>query len=274
MRLLFLGDIVGRSGRTAVIAELPKLRDRYKLDFVIANGENAAGGFGITESIYQEFIDAGVDVVTTGNHVWDQREALVFIERYDRLLRPVNYPEGTPGRGCGLFPAGNGQNVLVINAMGQVFMADLDSPFIACDREVGACPLKESADVIFIDFHGEATSEKQAFAHYFDGRVSCVVGTHTHTPTADDHILPNGTGYISDVGMCGNYDSVLGMEKEESIHRFLTRVPRGRFQAAAGEATLCGLAVEIDDETGLTKTLKGLRLGGLLSPSEPLFWVD
>lgn len=274
MRLLFLGDIVGRSGRTAVTSELPKLRERYRLDFVVANGENAAGGFGITESIFLELIDAGVDAVTTGNHVWDQREALVFIERYDRLLRPLNFPEGTPGRGCGLFKAANGKEVLVINAMGQVFMSDLESPFTSCDREVSACRLKETADAILIDFHAEATSEKQAFANYFDGRVSCVVGTHTHTPTADDRILPEGTGYMSDVGMCGCYDSVLGMEKEESIHRFLTRIPSGRFQAAKGDPTICGVAVEIDDETGLTKALKALRLGGLLSPSEPLFWVD
>lgn len=274
MRLLFLGDIVGRSGRQAVVNEVPRLREKYRLDFVVANGENAAGGFGITESIFLELMDAGIDAVTTGNHVWDQREALVFIERYERLLRPLNFPEGTPGKGAGLFRAANGMDVLVINAMGQVFMSDLESPFVACEREIEACRLKETADLILIDFHAEATSEKQAFAYNFDGRVSCVVGTHTHTPTADERILPNGTGYISDVGMCGNYDSILGMEKQESINRFLTRIPAGRFQAAKGEPTICGLAVEIDDGTGLTKAIKALRLGGLLSPSEPHFWVD
>src|SRR5262245_18712888 len=215
MRILFLGDVVGRSGRTAVIEALPALRERYGADFAVVNGENAAGGFGITEQILTELFDAGADVVTTGNHVWDQREALIFIERHDRLLRPINFPANTPGRGVGHFKAANGADVLVVNAQGRVFMSDLDDPFRAVERELDACGLKQGADAILIDFHAEATSEKQAIGYFVDGRASAVVGTHTHVPTADEQILPHGTAYISDIGMCGDYDSVLGMEKEE-----------------------------------------------------------
>ncbi len=273
MRLLFLGDVVGRAGREIVVEELPGLKERYQLDFIIINGENSAGGFGITEKIFHELCDAGADVVTTGNHIWDQREALVFIERENRLLRPINFPEGTPGKGCGLFQANNGAQVLVMNAMGRVFMQDLECPFHAVDKELDVAGLKSLADVIFIDFHAEATSEKQAFAHYFDGRVSCVVGTHTHAPTADERILPGGTGYISDVGMCGDYDSVLGMEKQEPIQRFTTCIPSGRFQPALGDATVCGLALDVDDATGLARNIAPVRLGGCLKPTEPHFWV-
>ena len=206
MRLLFLGDVVGRSGRNAVIEVLPHLRARYKLDFVAVNGENAAGGFGITEPILEELLGAGADVVTLGNHAFDQREALVFIERQDRLLRPINYPPGTPGKGAGFYKAANGADVLVINAMGLVYMPELGDPFRAAEAQVEACPLKKGADAIVIDFHAEATSEKQAFGYYLDGRVSCVVGTHTHSPTADERILPRGTAFVCDIGMCGDYE--------------------------------------------------------------------
>ena len=274
MRLLFLGDVVGRSGRKAVCDELPKLRARYRLDFVVVNGENAAGGFGITEPILQELLDAGADVVTLGNHAFDQREALVFIERYERLLRPLNYPTGTPGRGSGLFKAGNGADVLVITGMGRVFMTELDCPFRAIEAEISACGLKQGADAIVIDFHAEATSEKQALAHFVDGRASAVIGTHTHAPTADERVLADGTAFMSDVGMCGDYNSVLGMEVEEPINRFLTRIPRARFEPASGPATICGLAIETDDATGLARHAKALRLGGALTPTEPLFWVE
>lgn len=272
MRLLFIGDVVGRSGRTVVQEELPGLRERTRADFVILNGENAAGGFGITEEIFLAFLDAGVDVVTSGNHVWDQREALVFIERQDRFLRPLNFPPGTPGRGVGLFKAANGSQVLVLNPMGRVFMAELDCPFRAVEKELNACPLKEAADAIVIDFHAEATSEKQAMGHFADGRASLVVGTHTHVPTADDQILSGGTAYISDVGMSGNYDSVLGMEKEEPVSRFMTRIPEKRFEAAKGEATMCGVAVDIDDDTGLARKIAPIRIGGRLRPAMPEFW--
>ena len=274
MRLIFLGDVVGRTGREAVIEALPRLKDRYQVDFIIVNGENSAGGFGITEKIFHELIDAGADVITTGNHIWDQREALVFIEREDKLLRPINYPAGTPGKGSGLFQARNGMNVLVMNAMGRVFMQSLNCPFASVDRELEVASLKTTADVIFIDFHAEATSEKQAFGHYFDGRVSCIVGTHTHAPTSDERILPGGTGYVSDVGMCGDYDSVLGMEKQEPIQRFTSCIPSGRFQPSAGTATVCGMAFEIDDQTGLTTMIEPIRLGGCLKPTEPHFWVN
>jgi len=274
MRVLFVGDVVGRAGRKVVTDELPGLRERYRLDFVVLNGENAAGGFGITETICQEFLDAGVDVVTSGNHIWDQREALVFIERQERLLRPLNFQGDAPGRGSGLFKAANGADILVVNVMGRVFMGELDCPFQAIERELAGNDLKSAADAVIIDFHAEATSEKQAFARYVDGRASCVIGTHTHVPTADDQILPLGTGYISDAGMCGDYDSVLGMRTKEPLARFLTKVPSGRFETAAGEGTLAGVAIEIDDKTGLANAMSPLRLGGKLRPIAPEFWSE
>lgn len=274
MRLLFIGDVVGRPGRTVVQDELPGLRERTKADLVILNGENAAGGFGITEEIFQQFLDAGADVVTTGNHVWDKREALVFIERQERMLRPMNFPPGTPGRGAGLFRAANGADVLVMNPMGRVFMATLDCPFRAVEKELEACPLKEGADAIVIDFHAEATSEKQAMGHFVDGRATFVVGTHTHVPTADEQILSGGTAYMSDAGMSGNYDSVLGMKKEEPLTRFLTGISEKRFESESGEGTLCGAAVDIDDETGLARHISPIRVGGRLRPAEPEFLSD
>src|SRR5215472_7571835 len=209
MRLLFVGDVVGRSGRAIVVERLPRLVADWKLDVVVVNGENAAGGFGITEPIYQDLIDSGADAITLGNHAWDQREALVFIERAPRLVRPVNYPPGTPGRGAALVETKSGSRVLVVNALGRIFMDPLDDPFAAVERELAACPLKQMADAIIIDIHGEATSEKQAMGHFCDGRASLVVGTHTHVPTADHQILPRGTAFISDVGMTGDYDSVI-----------------------------------------------------------------
>jgi metallophosphoesterase (TIGR00282 family) len=272
MRLLFLGDVVGRSGRNAVVEQLPKLIERWKLDFVVVNGENAAGGFGITEEIFQALIDAGADAVTTGNHAFDQKDTLVFADRQDRFIRPVNYPAGTPGRGSGLYTARNGGRVLVVNVMGQVFMDPLEDPFVAIEKELAACPLGVEADAILIDLHAEATSEKQAFGHFVDGRASLVVGTHTHAPTADHRILAHGTAYQSDTGMCGDYDSVVGMDKEEPMQRFLKKIKTGRYTAALGPATLCGLAVETDDDTGLAKAVSPVRLGGLLSEVVPEFW--
>jgi len=274
MRLLFLGDVVGRSGRQAVIEQLPALRARYRLDFVAVNGENAAGGYGITEAIVEDLLGAGADVITLGNHAFDQREALVFIERQERLLRPVNYPPGTPGRGAGIYKAANGADVLVVNAMGLIFMPELACPFRALDAELEACPLKAGADAIVIDFHAEATSEKQAMGYHLDGRASCVIGTHTHAPTADERVLPRGTAFVSDIGMCGDYESVLGMDPGEPLNRFLTKIPRSRFEPALGPATISGLAVDIDDSTGLARRVAGLRLGGVLTPTEPLFWVE
>jgi metallophosphoesterase (TIGR00282 family) len=274
VRLLFLGDLVGRSGRVAVIERLPGLIADNRLDFVVVNGENAAGGFGITEEILRQVLGAGADVVTTGNHVFDQREALVFAARQERFLRPANFPAGTPGRGAGLYMARNGANVLVVNAMGRVFMEALDDPFAAIDREIAACPLGEQADAIVIDFHAEATSEKQALAHHLDGRVTLLIGTHTHVPTSDYRVMPGGTAYQSDVGMCGDYHSVIGMNYEEPLRRFLEKVPGERFSPAVGPATISGLAVEVDDATGLATAVAPLRLGGVLSETVPRFWVD
>jgi metallophosphoesterase (TIGR00282 family) len=272
MRILFIGDIVGRSGRAIVLERLPRVLRDWRLDCVVVNGENAAGGFGITEAIYQELVDAGVDAVTLGNHAWDQKEALVFIERAPRLIRPINYPPGTPGRGAALIETRSGAHVLVINAMGRTFMEPLDDPFAAIERELAAHPLAAAADAIIIDLHAEATSEKQAMGHFCDGRVSLVVGTHTHVPTADHQILPSGTGFISDVGMTGDYDSVIGMAKEEPLHRFLHRISTSRFEPALGAATLCAVAVETDDATGLAQRIAAVRLGGRLEEARPAFW--
>ncbi len=220
MRILFIGDIVGRSGRTIVNERLPGLVADWKLDLVVINGENAAGGFGITEGIYQELLDAGADAITLGNHAWDQREALVFIERAPRLVRPINYPPGTPGRGAAMVEAKNGAHVLVINAMGRIFMDPLDDPFAAIERELSACALKSGADAIIIDMHCEATSEKQSMGYFVDGRASLVVGTHTHVQTADHRILAGGTAFVSDVGMTGDYDSVIGMAQGRADQSF------------------------------------------------------
>lgn len=273
MRILFIGDVVGRSGRAIVADKLPGLIADWKLDLVLLNGENAAGGFGITEAIFNEFLDAGVDAVTLGNHAWDQREALVFIERAPKLVRPINFPKGTPGKGAAMIEAKNGARVLVINAMGRIFMDPLDDPFTMIDNELNVCPLKTGADAIVIDFHCEATSEKQSMGHFVDGRASLVVGTHTHAPTADHQILAGGTAFISDIGMTGDYDSVIGMQKHEPLGRFLRRIPSERFEPAAGPATLCGIAVEIDDRTGLAAKIGAVRLGARLEQAEPRFWA-
>jgi metallophosphoesterase (TIGR00282 family) len=272
MRILFIGDIVGRSGRAIVYDRLPGLIADWKLDLVLINGENAAGGFGITEAIYNELIDAGADAVTLGNHAWDQREALVFIERAPRLIRPANYPAGTPGRGAALIDTKNGKRALVINALGRIFMDALDDPFAVVDRELNACPLRQGADAIVIDMHCEATSEKQAMGYFCDGRASLVVGTHTHAPTADHRLLPGGTAFVTDVGMTGDFDSVIGMNKDEPLNRFLHKIPSAKFEAATGAATLCAIAVETDDVTGLAAKVGAVRLGGVLEEARPGFW--
>ena len=272
MRILFVGDVVGRTGRAIVADRLPRLVRDWKLDFVAVNGENAAGGFGITESIYQSLLDAGAHAITLGNHAWDQKEALVFIERAPRLIRPLNYPPGTPGRGAAVIEARNGARVLVVNAMGRIFMDPLDDPFTAVERELEACPLKTAADAIIVDIHCEATSEKQSMGHFLDGRASLVVGTHTHAPTADHQVLPGGTAFISDVGMTGDYDSVIGMQKQEPLGRFLRRIATAKFEPANGPATLCAVAVETDDATGLATRIGAVRLGGRLEEARPAFW--
>jgi 2',3'-cyclic-nucleotide 2'-phosphodiesterase len=272
IRLLFIGDIVGRSGRDILLEQAPLLRSRWELDFVIVNGENAAGGFGLTEAIFEEFLAAGVDAVTLGNHAFDQREALVFIERQPRLIRPANYPPGAPGRGAAVVESAKGARLLVVNMLGRLFMDPLDDPFAAGKRELGACPLGQGCDASIVDFHAEATSEKAAFAYFADGRTSLVVGTHTHVPTADHRILPGGTGFVADVGMTGDYDSVIGMEKDQPLRRFTSKLPSARFEPALGPATLCAVAAEFGPD-GLTKAIAPVRIGGILSPAAPDFWT-
>lgn len=269
MRILFCGDVVGRSGREVVVEQLPRLRRELALDFVVVNGENAAGGFGITEKICAELYAAGADVITTGNHVWDQKETIAFIGGDPRLLRPVNYPQGTPGRGVGVFAAPRGRKVMVINPMGRLFMDPLDDPFQAVERELASQRLGATVDAIIVDVHAEATSEKMAMGHHLDGRVSLVVGTHTHVPTADAQILPKGTAYQTDAGMCGDYDSVIGMEKAVPIARFTRKLPTERLAAASGPATLCAVFVETDDRTGLARQISPVRIGGRLAPQWP-----
>jgi metallophosphoesterase (TIGR00282 family) len=268
MRLLFIGDVVGRSGRAAVVQQTPLLRSRWKLDFVIVNGENAAGGFGLTESIFEEFLAAGVDAVTLGNHAFDQREALVFIERQPRLIRPANYPLGTPGRGAAIVESAKGERVFIVNILGRIFMEALDDPFAALERELAA---GHGCNAVVVDIHAEATSEKWALGHFADGRASLVVGTHTHVPSADHRILAGGTGFVTDVGMTGDYDSVIGMDKEEPLRRFTRRIPSGRFEPALGPATLCAVAAELDEE-GRTTAIAPVRIGGLLNAATPTFW--
>lgn len=271
MRIAFFGDVMGKTGRRAVSELLPELRKSLALDFVGVNAENAAGGFGITERTANELFEAGADVLTLGNHAWDQPEALSYIEREPRLLRPANYPPGTaPGRGAGVFPAENGAMVFVMNAMGRLFMDPLDDPFVAVERELAAAPLGQVCDASIIDFHGEATSEKNAMGYFCDGRVSLVVGTHTHVPTADQRILPQGTAYITDLGMTGDYESIIGMDKEEPMRRFMTRMRSARFSPAEGEATLCGVIIETDNRTGLATSIQPVRIGGVLGQAVPV----
>jgi metallophosphoesterase (TIGR00282 family) len=272
LRILFVGDVVGRSGRDAIMEHLPKAIADWKIDLTVVNGENSAGGFGITEAIYNDFIDAGADAVTLGNHSWNQKEALVFIERAPRLVRPINYMPGTPGRGAALVDTRTGKRALVINALGRLFMEPVDDPFAMIDRELEACPLRQAVDAIVVDFHCEATSEKQGAGHFCDGRASLVVGTHTHIPTSDHQILPGGTAYMTDAGMTGDYDSVIGMKKEEPLRRFTTGIPSARFEPAEGVATMSGIAVETDDATGLAIKVAPVRIGGRLEPAVPSFW--
>jgi len=271
MRLAFFGDVVGRSGREALGDHLPMLRRRLGLEFVVVNAENAAAGFGITENTARHLFDAGADCLTLGNHAWDQKEALTYIVREPRLIRPLNYPALTyaPGRGAELFETSGGRRILVVNLLGRVHMESLDDPFSAVDRELEACPLGAVADAIIIDMHAEATSEKMAMGHFCDGRASLVVGTHTHVPTADCQILNGGTAYQTDAGACADYDSVIGNQKEEPLRRFTTRISGGRFKPAEGPATVCGVYLETDDATGLARRIEPIRVGGRLSQVIP-----
>jgi metallophosphoesterase (TIGR00282 family) len=270
MNVLFCGDVMGRSGRDAVIHNIPELRKKLSLDFVFINGENAAHGFGITDKICKDFYSAGVDCITTGNHIWDQREIIGYIDSDPRLLRPLNYPKGTPGRGIGLYTTRTGKKIAVVNVMTRLFMDALDDPFAAVEAALTQNRLGGSVHAILIDVHGVATSEKQALGHLADGRASLVVGSHSHVPTADAQIFPKGTGYQTDAGMCGDYDSVIGMRKDVAMARFIRKMPGERLTPAEGEATLCAIYAEIDDATGTCRRVAPLRLGGRLSQAWPV----
>ncbi len=272
MRLAFFGDVVGRAGRAAVSEHLPKLKADLKLDFVIVNGENAAGGFGITASTAQDLFDAGADCITLGNHSWDQAEALVYIERETRLLRPFNYPQSLniPGRGAQLFTTPKGQRVFVIQIHGSAFMESLDDPIQGVQRALEEAPLRQVADAVIVEMHAEATAEKYIMGHYCDGRATAVVGAHTHVPTADAQILPGGTAYLTDAGMCGDYDSVIGMKKGPLVQRAATRLPVERKAPAEGPATMCGVYIESDDTTGLATRVEMIRVGGRLKQAIPV----
>lgn len=257
MKVLFIGDIVGKIGRITTKALLPTIVNRYKIDIVIANGENAAGGFGITDKVVSEILSYGVHIITTGNHVWDKKEFIPQISKIDRVLRPLNYPQGVPGYGSIIYTLNNGSKVAVVNISGRVFMTNIDCPFRTGKEEVER--LADSTKVIIIDFHAEATSEKIAFGYFIDGKVSAVIGTHTHVQTADERILPGGTAYITDVGMTGPYDSIIGIKKEQIIDRFLTNMPM-RFEVAKGEGIFSAVVIEIEEDTGKANAIQRLQL--------------
>lgn len=269
MRILFLGDIVGRSGRDAFVERVPELRARLALDLVVVNGENASHGFGLAPDMARAFLAAGADVITLGNHAWDRREIIPYLEEERRVIRPINFPPGTPGHGAVVVEVPGNRRALVINVMGRLFMDPLDDPFRAIQVELAKHRLGQTIQAAILDVHGEATSEKQAFGHSFDGMVSLVIGTHTHVPTADHQILPGGTAYQTDAGMCGDFDSVIGMQKGGATLRFWRKMPGERLAPAEGEATLCGLFVETDDATGLATRVAPLRQGGRLSQTLP-----
>lgn len=269
MRILFLGDIVGRSGRDALTQRLPGLRAQLELDLVVVNGENASHGFGLAPEMARAFFGAGADVITLGNHAWDRREIIPYLAEEKRVLRPANFPPGTPGAGAVVVEVSGGRKALVMNVMGRLFMDSLDDPFRAVQLELQRHTLGRSIQAAIIDVHAEASSEKQAFGHSFDGMASLIIGTHTHVPTADHQILPGGTAYQTDAGMCGDYDSVIGMQKGGAAMRFWRKMPGEKLAPAEGEATLCGLYVETDDGTGLATRVAALRVGGRLSQAIP-----
>ena len=271
MKILFLGDVVGRAGRTAIIEQLGNLREAWKLDFVVVNGENASNGMGLTAAHARVLLDAGADVLTLGDHAFDQKDMIQYCESEPRIIRPLNFSKAAPGKGAKVFEATRGRKVLVAQVLGQVFMKrPFDDPFSALDATLRAHPMGGNVNASLIDIHCEATSEKMAVGHYCDGRASIVVGTHTHVPTADAMILPAGTAYQTDAGMCGDYNSVIGMDKVEPLRRFITGMPKARFEPAKGEATLSGLYVETDDRTGKATRVEQVRQGGRLSQQGPV----
>jgi len=257
VKLLFIGDIIGKPGRQAVSRELHRLVDRYMVDLVIANGENAAGGFGITEETANDLYKCGIDVLTSGNHIWDKKESVAFVNREEKLLRPANYPEGAPGRGSGLFTTAGGSKVAVLNLEGRVFMNNLDCPFRTADREIGR--LRSETPIILVDFHAEATSEKTSLGWYLDGRVSALIGTHTHIQTADERILPGGTAYLTDAGMTGSIDSVIGVRKEEAITKFLSQLPK-KFEVAKNNLRLNAVVISVDEGSGKAVSVERINI--------------
>jgi hypothetical protein len=257
MKILFIGDIIGKPGRRAVKEVLTSLISSREIDLVIANCENAAAGFGITRDIVEELYDAHIDILTSGNHIWDKKEVLGFIEDYETLLRPANYPATVPGKGSVLMPTAAGDYVGVLNLAGRIFMAPIDCPFVAAKKEIAR--LKTKTNVIIVDIHAEATSEKKALGWYLDGEVSAVLGTHTHVQTADNEVLPGGTAYISDVGMTGPFDSVIGIKKETIIERFLTQIPN-KFDVAKNDVRLQGVLMDIDAQSGRASAIERISV--------------
>ncbi len=268
MRLLFIGDIMGRAGREALETYLPQVRQKLSPDVVIVNGENAAHGRGITEKICNEFYAQDVDCITTGNHIWSQREIISYITRDDKLIRPANYPRNTPGNGFYMIEKA-GRQVLVVNIMTRLFMDPLDDPFQTMEDILQTYKMGQNCDAIFVDLHGEATSEKMSFAHHFNGKISAVIGTHTHIPTADAHVLSKGTAYMSDAGMSGDYDSIIGVKKETAIDRFRKKVPNGHHVPASENKMLCGALVVLSDNTGRAKSIEPVRIGDVLPEAMP-----
>ncbi|PTX51145.1 MULTISPECIES: TIGR00282 family metallophosphoesterase [Gemmobacter] len=270
MKILFLGDVMGRAGRAAIVERLPGLRAEWGLDFVVVNGENASSGMGLTAEHAKALLAAGADCLTLGDHAFDQKDMLPFIEQENRILRPINFAKLAPGKGARLFSDARGRKVLVAQVLGQVFMKrPFDDPFSAIDTVLKAHPLGGLAQAIVVDVHCEATSEKMAMGHWCDGRASLVVGTHTHVPTGDAQILSGGTAYLTDAGMCGDYNSVIGMEKLEPMRRFVTGMPKDRFSPANGPATLSGVLVETDDRSGKALSVRMIRIGGRLQETRP-----
>jgi len=265
MKILMCGDVMARAGREAVIEHLPALRQSLGLDFVLVNGENSAGGFGITGDICQSFYQIGVDAITLGNHAWDQRETISYIEGDPKLIRPINFPPGTPGRGSSLFTLADGRKVLVVQVICRLFMDAMDDPFRTLEAALAPYRLGTSVNAIIVDIHGEASSEKQALGRFVDGRVSLAAGTHTHVPTADHMILPQGTAYMTDIGMCGAYNSIIGMNIDSVLERFIRKIPGKRWEPVMDEATLAAVYVETDDKSGLAMKLAPVRIGGVLS---------
>ena len=264
MKILVCGDIVGRSGREVIENFLPELVNENDINFVIVNGENSASGFGITKKICEQLFDLGVDVITSGNHIWDQKEIIFFIENEKRLIRPCNYPKQTPGRGFGVYKTKDGNLISVINVMCRLFMDNIDDPFRKLDDVIEQIKMEHGKHTIIVDVHGESTSEKMAIGHYLDGKVTAILGTHTHVPTADLQILKKGTFYQTDLGMCGDYDSVIGMKKEECIQKFTKKFIKTRLEPASGEGTLCGTIINVDNEMKVSE-FKQILKGGRLS---------